>query len=254
MKNLKNIILFTILCFLTSCSSIPSSISIPNSISEKFQDQTSLGTAFYIADDGFFLTAYHVVKNKPNIYVKVPNTKNWALAKLVSFSENLDVAIVKAPVKLSPVTFSSWERIPVGIEVYAVGFPMPNVQGHSIKITEGIVNSNSGPKNDKKLFQLSAGIQKGNSGGPVYSADGNVIGIVIKKMNELSVAEKTGDLPQNVNYALKSDEFIEFAKDNGVNLSIKELNLDSRKRAYEILSDNSGSIIPIMATTKDLKK
>jgi hypothetical protein len=61
-------------------------------------------------------------------------------------------------------------------------------------------------------------------------------------------------LPQNVNYALKSDQIIDFAKEANINLIIKELSIDSRKRAYEILSENMESIVPIMATTKDLKK
>jgi S1-C subfamily serine protease len=238
-----------ILCLLLSgCS------SIPQNIYNQFNDQTSLGTGFYFADDGYLITAYHVVKDKPNLYARIPKTKNWAPVKLVSFKEDLDIAILKAPFQLPIISFSSWEKVPIGIEVYVIGFPMPAIQGHSMKITEGIVNANSGPKNDKKLFQLSAGIQKGNSGGPVISSDGNVIGIVIKKLNELSVAEKTGDLPQNVNYALKSDQIIDFAKESNINLTIKELSIDSRKRAYEILSNNMDSIVPIMATTKEFKK
>lgn len=52
---------------------------------------------------------------------------------------------------------------------------------------------------------MSAPVQQGSSGGPLFDASGNVVGIVVTKLNAQIVAEETGDLPQNVNFALKGD-------------------------------------------------
>jgi hypothetical protein len=52
---------------------------------------------------------------------------------------------------------------------------------------------------------MSAPVQQGSSGGALVDASGNVVGIVVTKLNARVVAEETGDLPQNVNFALKAD-------------------------------------------------
>ncbi len=72
------------------------------------------------------------------------------------------------------------------------------------KLTDGRINSLAGALDDPRHFQISVAVQPGNSGGPLVSSFGNVIGIVVARLSDSATLEATGALPQNVNYAIKS--------------------------------------------------
>lgn len=76
--------------------------------------------------------------------------------------------------------------------------------GSSPKYTAGEVSSSSGIADDPRLLQISIPVQAGNSGGPVVNDKGEVVGIVSSKLSAAKILSKTGDLPQNVNYAVKA--------------------------------------------------
>ncbi len=61
-----------------------------------------------------------------------------------------------------------------------------------------------GPGNDRNLIQITAPVQPGNSGGPVLDGSGNVVGVVVGRLDALKLAQRTGRLPQNVNFAISS--------------------------------------------------
>jgi S1-C subfamily serine protease len=63
---------------------------------------------------------------------------------------------------------------------------------------------------------MSAPVQPGSSGGALFDASGNVVGVVVTKLNAKVVAEETGDIPQNVNFAVKASVAREFLRDHGV--------------------------------------
>jgi S1-C subfamily serine protease len=71
-------------------------------------------------------------------------------------------------------------------------------------MTKGEISSTTGIQDDPRQFQISVPVQPGNSGGPLFDTSGNVVGIVVAKLNAALMVEHTGDLPQNVNYAVKS--------------------------------------------------
>ena len=98
---------------------------------------------------------------------------------------------------------SSSRRVKLGQTVSTVGFPNPDLQGKSPKLTKGEISSLSGASDDPKYFQISVPLQPGNSGGPLVDAYGNVIGVVTAKLSIGVALAKTGDLPENVNYAVK---------------------------------------------------
>jgi S1-C subfamily serine protease len=77
------------------------------------------------------------------------------------------------------------------------------IQGFSPKVTRGEISSLNGAGDDPRAWQISVPIQTGNSGGPLLDEFGNLIGIVVSKLG-LKAAKVTGDLPQNVGYAIKS--------------------------------------------------
>ena len=68
----------------------------------------------------------------------------------------------------------------------------------------GNISSLTGIGNDSRLFQISAPVNPGNSGGPLLDDSGNIIGVVTSKLNALYVAKKIGDIPQGANFAIKS--------------------------------------------------
>ena len=67
-----------------------------------------------------------------------------------------------------------------------------------------LVNSLAGFANDTRFLQISAPVQPGNSSGPLLDQGGNIVGIVTAKLNAIKIAQNTGDIPQNVNFAIKA--------------------------------------------------
>lgn len=209
--------------------------------------QISLGTGFVVAE-GYLLTAMHVVRDKDSIWVGPIDGKRWVKAELLKYDNQLDLALLRANVSASPLSFSQWSEVPVGLEVTLIGFPQPKIQGLSKKITQGLINGNRSDRNesfDAGFFQFSAETQVGNSGGPVLAPDGLVVGMVQKKLNALDVAERTRDLPVNVSYGLKSSEILNFLKDTPVSPSVKSLSLSTYLRPYQIFNQKQGSIFGI---------
>ncbi|MDD5367285.1 MAG: serine protease, partial [Gallionellaceae bacterium] len=145
---------------------------------------------------------------------------------------------------------AEWSDVPIGLEVYAIGYPRPKLMGLSKKITQGIVNGDRHESGDEGFFQFSAEIQKGNSGGPVVAPDGSVIGVVQRKLDALKLAERSRDLPQNVNYALKSSVLLRFLRDGGVDIKARRVDLTVNARPFEVFRRVEDSVVAVMAIDK----
>lgn len=208
----------------------------------------SFGTGFIVDKEGYVVTAWHVIKNKHQIYVGPIVGNKWKKAKIIKFDEKRDLVLLKIQAIDRPaVEIAEWSDVPIGLEVYSIGYPIPKVLGLSKKMTQGLVNGNKTDAGDEGFFQFSAETQKGNSGGPVFSPDGLVIGVVQRKLDALKLAERSKDLPENVNYALKSASLIKFLEDAGIKVMIKRLNLLANVRPYEIFRDKNESVLAIFA-------
>ena len=85
-----------------------------------------------------------------------------------------------------------------GSEVFAMGYPMADVMGSEVKFTDGKISSKSGIGGDVRVYQISVPIQPGNSGGPLFDMDGNVVGITSSGLNRDYFKS------ENVNYAIKA--------------------------------------------------
>jgi S1-C subfamily serine protease len=70
--------------------------------------------------------------------------------------------------------------------------------------------------NDTRYLQISAAVQPGNSGGPLSDSTGEVMGVVAAKLNALKFAKATGDLPENVNFAIKTGALRDFLDNSAV--------------------------------------
>jgi hypothetical protein len=104
----------------------------------------------------------------------------------------------------------------LGDAVVAFGFPLPGLLSSEGNVSTGIVSAMSGLGNDVRFIQISAPVQPGNSGGPLFDSSGHVIGVVVAKLDAVRVAELTGDIPQNVNFAVRWSEVRAFLDEAGV--------------------------------------
>ena len=216
-------------------------------------NQASFGTGFLVSSDGHFVTAHHNIKDKDQVLVGPigpAGSNRYVVAQVVRVDATKDLALLKTKLTGKPLRISPWSQVPIGLEVYAIGYPQIRIQGISRKITQGIINGDRTETGDAGYFQFSAEIQKGNSGGPLLSPDGSVIGVVRAKLNALSIAEKTKDLPQNVNYGIKSSTLLAFLKESGLPINTNSLNLQMKMRPYEIYRQASASVFFVIARNK----
>jgi serine protease Do len=176
------------------------------------------GTGFKVSNEGHVLTNYHVAGRCKKILLLKPGEIPIA-AELVSSDETNDLALVKAQHFLggSVVNFSSGALPRAGSDVAVYGFPLAGTLSTSGNIVTGNITALSGIGNDSRLFQISAPVQPGNSGGPVLDTHGSVIAVVVSKLNVLEMAKITGDIPQNVNFAIKANVATNFLEGIGIN-------------------------------------
>lgn len=162
------------------------------------------GTGFFVNGAGLVVTNWHVVESATHISVTNFQQKKYQ-AQLVAKDPACDLAVLKLSMRTKhwlPIQSTS-NAVRKGTEVLTVGYPRVDLQGSESKVTTGVVSSLSGAANDPKSFQISVPVQPGNSGGPLVTHEGTVIGVISSKLNAsaLSPAEV---LPENVNYAVKS--------------------------------------------------
>jgi S1-C subfamily serine protease len=126
---------------------------------------------------------------------------------------------------------TEYSKPTVGTSVVTMGYPLWYILGESSpSLTNGIVSKETGIKENKGTFQLTAKINKGSSGGPVFDMSGNVVGITVGKLDLLRIQEKEGFLPEDVNFAIHVDRMpseanikIEAGAKNSTPLSIENL-------------------------------
>lgn len=163
----------------------------------------STGTAWYVGNV-YFITASHVIGDAKEIngYWTI---NDWVVMKVIKNDPTNDVALLKSvsPVRLKPLQLAK-SSVTVGARVFTLGYPHVGNLGIEPKFTGGEVSSLSGMLDDPRHLQISVPVQAGNSGGPLVNQSGEVVGVINSKLKADIVLKATGDLPQNVNYALKS--------------------------------------------------
>lgn len=179
-------------------------------------DLSSTGTGFFVNKSGNVVTNDHVVSQCVAITVLVEGSSY--LSRLVKTDRDRDIAILSTGHKTQNFALfnanTKGERL--GENVLALGYPLHGVLSSSINLTTGNISSMLGVKDDENVYQITAPIQAGNSGGPVINQRGLVAGVVQSKLNALELSRFTGDLAQNVNFAIKSAKIKTFLSDNKI--------------------------------------
>lgn len=205
---------------------------IESNVYESSENINWSGTGFALKD-GYIVTNYHVIDGANTVTVQgIKGNFNISYnATVVGTDKINDLALLK----MSDSSFSDFGSIPytisnvtseVGEEVFVLGYPLTSTMGDEIKLTTGIISSKTGFQGDVALYQISAPIQPGNSGGPLFDEKGNVIGVVS--------AKHAG--AENVGYAIKS-------------MYLRNL-IESSANSAIIPTNNSVSTLPLTGKVK----
>jgi S1-C subfamily serine protease len=185
-------------------------------------------TGFAISPEGHVLTAHHGVGECREVKVAEADGA-FATATVVARDRQNDIAVLKLPHRLAQVaTLRDTPSVRTGESVVAVGYPLANMISSNATVTTGSVSALSGVGDDSRFIQFSAPVQPGNSGGPLLDAGGNVAALVESKLNALRVAMATGDIPQNVNFGVKTSVLRIFLDTNGIPYRTGALTRDLR--------------------------
>lgn len=160
--------------------------------------RVSSGSGFYVTNDGHLVTNHHVVDG----CVRLARGDGTPL-EVVATDEKNDLALLKGP---SVVDFARLRVAPDAMQGEAVltyGYPLQGVLSSSGQLNAGMVSAVGGLRNDPDHLQIDVPLQPGNSGGPLLDRRGLVVGVVVAKLDALRVAQMTGDIPQNINFAVK---------------------------------------------------
>ncbi len=159
-----------------------------------------LGSGFFVAEDGSTLTNAHVVDRCKDIRIAAP--AGAGMARILARDSTNDLALLATT--LRPASVATWRTgVRQGEDIAIYGFPLAGLLADSGGITTGTVAALAGPADDSRLLQITAPVQPGNSGGPVLDRSGNVVGVVVSKLDALGIARITNDIPENVGFAIK---------------------------------------------------
>ena len=176
----------------------------------------SSGTGFVVAPSRI-LTNHHVARECSEMRVRT-STGAELTARVGATDEQRDLALLTVqggdpgPV----LAFRSGPEVRRGEGVVTYGFPLAGLLSSGPTLTTGEVSALAGLRDNQSQYQISAPVQPGNSGGPLLDLGGNVMGVVVSKLNAQRIAQSTGDIPQNVNFAVKGNEAVDFLRRNGI--------------------------------------
>jgi S1-C subfamily serine protease len=159
------------------------------------------GTGFYVDTIGHLLTNAHVLDGCGTVSV----ASSSSALTVVRIDKENDLAVLRSKESPSEVAvFREGRGIRSGDAVVAVGFPLTGLLANEANITTGGVSALAGIRDDFRFLQMTTPVQPGNSGGPLLDSNGRVVGVVTSKLNAIAMARATGDVPQNVNFAINA--------------------------------------------------
>jgi TPR repeat protein/S1-C subfamily serine protease len=160
----------------------------------------STGSGFFVSTEGHFVTNHHVVADA--VRIRVQTAGGILPAVVVRADVTNDLAILKVQGEFKALSVCGSRGLKLA-RVSTLGYPNPGLQGEAGKYSSGEVAALSGPGDDPRFLQISVPIQPGNSGGPLVDSAGCVVGVVVSQLDKVATLRLTGNLPENVNYAVK---------------------------------------------------
>ena len=192
------------------------------------------GGSGFVVDGGLkIVTNRHVIEGGKAFAVRT-GLGEMITAKVIFVSKTDDLAVLSLDRPLGAdraIPSTAYVKPPVGRNVVVMGYPLWYVLGQgSPSLTNGMVSKRTGLGDDLGTFQLTAKVNKGNSGGPVFDMMGNVVGITVGKLDNKKIQDEQGFTPEDINLAIHVDRLPAIAnvslatrEANGVELSTEAL-------------------------------
>ncbi|PWT72289.1 MAG: hypothetical protein C5B46_07010 [Proteobacteria bacterium] len=216
----------------TAAALVPCAVSAQNQGSGTVRS----GSGFSISRSGYVVTNAHVVTGCSQ--VRVLGDRQQGPGTVIATDPNIDLAIVKTSLPIpTSLALRGGPPLRLGESVIVFGYPLTGSLSREGNLTTGNVSALAGLRDDPNFVQVTAPVQPGNSGGPLLDESGHVIGVVTSKLDAMKTAQRTGDIPQNVNFA--------------VNLEALSAFLDTRHIAYDTaVSDKALAVADVAQTAK----
>ena len=194
------------------------------------------------SSSGHIITNNHVIDGCVGDIQGNLTGESVTTVRIVSTDELNDLALLQISKTFAEPAKIRASAIHPGDAVIAIGYPFHGLLTSDFTVTAGIVSSLSGLLNDTRYLQISAGVQSGNSGGSLLDTSGNVVGVVAAKINAIRFAKATGDLPENINFAIKTGAVRDFLDNSAVSYQAavsgqerKTADIAAKARAYTML-------------------
>ena len=169
------------------------------------------GSGFIIGKGKYVITNDHVIHGAKRIAVRNGLGK-VSSAEVVAKSKNYDLAILKLNKKFKKsLSAKNFAEPLVGEDVISIGYPMTGYFGNDLPvITQGIISKVF--PDQLGIFLTTTDINSGNSGGPIFNLDGNLVGISVATLDKKKIMEETGNIPTSMGIGIKSNMLKEVFK------------------------------------------
>jgi len=194
------------------------------------------GTGFAISANGLIVTNHHVIENAKVVKVEVTQVglKKTYDAEIILSDQRNDLAVLqiidKSFTKFDDIPFTFKNNVSdMGTNVFTLGYPLISTMGESIKLTDGLISSKMGFQGDISSYQLSVPIHPGNSGGPLFDYDGNLIGVV----NAKHLGAENATYAIKTNYLVNLIELLPNPPELPIKNSLKNSSLSEQVKTIE---------------------
>jgi S1-C subfamily serine protease len=212
------------------------------------------GTGFVITPAGHVLTCAHLVGSLTNATTWIGGQRYPCT--VLSADTNLDLAVLLVTgthPPFVPLMIDSTNHYSLGQDAFSMGFPLAELLGKSPRLNKGMISATVGLDDDPKYVQFSAPVQPGNSGGPLLNEKCEVIGVIASTLNPMRVlAQSGGALPQNVNFAIKTDSIHDFLA--AANIALPANGDEATVKSFDDAQKSLGLVRSGNVTEEDLKQ
>lgn len=212
---------------------------------DKIPEGPSSGTG-WITENGMVVSCWHVVEKKTVLSIFGPSFGKWKVTVVACDKKNDLVLLAPADKAFLPKGLPLASRLPdLGQDVFTIGYPYGAKFGKTIKVTDGIISALAGPSDDPGILQTTVSIQPGNSGGPPLTKKGEVVGIITFTLSSVASLENAGDLPQNVNFAVRSGRLADLLRSVQ---SLPHVSAEAKqsRELSEIVSETKDSVVMVL--------
>lgn len=212
--------------------------------SDRFE-RSGYGTGFFVNSRGNIVTNYHVIRGAKQVAI-LRHDRTVAPARVIATDVANDLAVLATDLQdVQHLPIMRSDGVKRGEKVFTLGYPNPGLQGRSIKFTDGSISAISGIQDQPNKFQISVPVQPGNSGGPLIDIDGNVVGIVVAKLSVEAALKTAGSLPENINYAVKSNYLVELLNSSQTEFTIGQPSSAAPRTSSDVAASSEKAVVLI---------